>query len=197
MNYARTYMHLTEVQTWNSKYRLICLVERSLKLIKMTEDHSGICWDIDIYESCSESYVSYFIMLAHSIRDRCWRYGSRGRTFPPVFSSILFCATDGNRGAVWQNGSKLHMKCMLWSTWKCIWSKGMPLNSFLHVEKNDTHWHSLTLDECLWGPNSGYEQTEAVGGVFQQWWQQQSFNFNWCRNLWVQRAGSCSLLMKT
>ena len=30
---------------------------------------------------------------------------------------------------------------------------------------------TLMLAECLWRPNSGCEQSEVVGGVFQQWWQ--------------------------
>ena len=30
------------------------------------------------------------------------------------------------------------------------------------------------LAECLWGPNSEREQSEAVSGVFQQWRQRQS-----------------------
>ena len=42
---------------------------------------------------------------------------------------------------------------------------------FLHVEKNCTHWHSLTLAGYLWRSNSGYENSEAVGEVFQRCWQ--------------------------
>jgi len=30
------------------------------------------------------SNASYFIMLAHDIRDGCWWYGSRSWTFPPI-----------------------------------------------------------------------------------------------------------------
>jgi len=45
------------------------------------------------------------------------------------------------------------------------------LTEFLHAEKNGTQWHSLTLSEGLWGPNSGWEHSDAVGGAFQQWWQ--------------------------
>ena len=39
--------------------------------------------------------------------------------------------------------------------------------------ENGTHRHSSKLIECLWNPNSGLEQREAVGGVYQQWHQQQ------------------------
>jgi len=28
-----------------------------------------------MYEGCSESNTSYFILLAHNIRGGCWRYG--------------------------------------------------------------------------------------------------------------------------
>ena len=46
--------------------------------------------------------------------------------------------------------------------------------------KNGTHWHSLTLSECLWWSNSGCEHSEEVGGAFQLWrWQQ-----------WVTSAGA-------
>ena len=40
-------------------------------------------------ESCSKSYASYVIMLAHNIRGRCWQYGGRGWTFSPIFCCIL------------------------------------------------------------------------------------------------------------
>ena len=38
--------------------------------------------------------------------------------------------------------------------------------------KNGTHWHLSTLAEHLWRSNSRCEHSEAVGGAFQQWWQQ-------------------------
>ena len=89
--------------------------------------------------------------------------------------SLTFCChvADGSRGAAW-------LKDVL--TWKCVWSQGMKFfhaekmakcgTEFLHVEKSGTHWHSSVLAEHLWWPNSGCEQSEVVGGVFQQWWQQ-------------------------
>ena len=72
--------------------------------------------------------------------------------------SIIFCccATEGNRGTVWQNG----VWCQ--SAYKAKVCSWIPPS-----RKNCTHWHSLTLAEHLWGPS-----TEVVGGVFQQWWQQ-------------------------
>jgi len=53
-------------------------------------------------------------------------------------------------------------------TWKCVWSKGVKLN-FSMQKKNGTHWHSSTLAEHLWRPNSGCEHSEVVDGAFQQW----------------------------
>ena len=73
--------------------------------------------------------------------------------------SITFhcCVTDGTGGALWQNG-----------TWHgsvdevkvCHWNPS--------CRKSCTHWHSVTLAEQSWRPNS-----EVVGGAFQQWEQQQ------------------------
>ena len=46
------------------------------------------------------------------------------------------------------------------------------VTEFLHAEKNDTHWHSSALAECLWRPSSVREHSEEVGGAFQQRWEQ-------------------------
>ena len=46
--------------------------------------------------------------------------------------------------------------------------------------KNRICWHLLTLAECLWILNCGFEHREVVGGVFQQWWQR----------LWVTSTGA-------
>ena len=40
----------------------------------------------DNYEGNS---LSYFIILAQKARSRYWWYGSRGRTFPPIFHDVL------------------------------------------------------------------------------------------------------------
>lgn len=56
----------------------------------------------------------------------------------------------------------------------------------------------LTFFNSYWTflePKSRCEHSEAVDGVFQQWWQQQSISHQ-CRFLWGQHAGSCSLLVK-
>jgi len=71
------------------------------------------------------------------------------------------CAIDGSRGAIWQNG---------------IWHASVYGAKVRHWNppcgKNGTHWHSLTLAEHLWRLNSGWVHCEAMGGMFQQWWQQ-------------------------
>ena len=71
------------------------------------------------------------------------------------------CVTDGSRGAVWQNdvwhGSANEAKV-------CHWNPS--------CGNNGTHWHSSMLGEHLWIPNSNCEHSDAVGGAFQQWWQQ-------------------------
>jgi hypothetical protein len=51
-----------------------------------------------------ESNASYFIMLSHDVRGRCWWYGSRGWTFPPIIFNSCCRSTDSSRGTVWQNG---------------------------------------------------------------------------------------------
>ena len=104
-----------------------------------------------VYEGCSESNACHFITLAHYIRDRCWWYSNRGWTFPPIFHHMLLPCDR------WQQSSSLTQWCL---TWKCIWREGLQLNST--VWKKRHHWQSLTLAECLWRSNSGYEHTEAV-----------------------------------
>ena len=101
--------------------------------------------------------------------------------------SVVFCChvTDGSRGAVWQNG---------------IWYGSAYEADVCHwispCGRNGTHWHSLTLAECFWRSNSGYECSEMVGGVFQQWQQWQWVTPMGANFLWAWCAGSCSLLPK-
>ena len=70
------------------------------------------------------------------------------------------CETDGSRGA--SGGTVSDMEAH---------AKQRYTTEVLHTKKNGTYWHSLTLAECLWRPNSGCEHSEAVGGAFQQWQQ--------------------------
>jgi len=110
-----------------------------------------VCWlwgrkKYYMYEGCSESSASYFIMSDHDTRGRCWWYGVEVE--PPHQYSITFCCceTDGSRGAVWQNGvwygSAYVAEVCHWIPW---W------------RKNGTQWHSSMFTESFWRPNSGCE----------------------------------------
>ena len=81
---------------------------------------------------------------------------------------IFYCHATNSRGAVWQNG---------------IWHGSAYGAKVCHLippcrKKNGINWHSSTLVEHLRRPKNEY--SEAVGGVFQWWWQQQ----------WVTSAGA-------
>jgi len=121
------------------------------------------------YEGSSESNVSSFIMLPHNVRNGQWWYG---RKVPPIQLPLLsnrhyptllpmFCYMLSLCDRQQQRGTRTK-----WCpTWKCVWNKGVSLNS-LHAEKNGIHWHSVLLADHLWRPISGCEHSEAVGGVF-------------------------------
>jgi hypothetical protein len=47
-----------------------------------------------IYEGCSNSNDSYYIMLAHDVRGGCWWYVSRGQTFLPEVRKFCCHATE-------------------------------------------------------------------------------------------------------
>jgi len=81
---------------------------------------------------------------------------------PSCQYSIMFCcgATDGSKGAVWQNG-----------IWHISADEAKVWNWLPPCRRNGTQ-HSLMLAECLWRPNSECEHHEMEGGVFQQWWQE-------------------------
>ena len=52
------------------------------------------------YEGCSESKISNFVMLAHSVRAGCW-YGSRGWTIPLILCYLLLpCDRWQQRGSL-------------------------------------------------------------------------------------------------
>jgi len=92
-----------------------------------------------IHGGCSKSNASYFIMLAHNIRGRCWWYGSRSWTFSPIFHFILL---PWDR---WQQRGRLTK----WGlTWKCVWSKGVSLNSSVQKKQHliNINWLLLYTD---------------------------------------------------
>jgi len=94
-------------------------------------------FSLAIMKAALKNNATYFTILAHNIRGRCCRDGSRGWTFPPILHYILLpCDRCQQRGTL----TKWHL------TWKRIW-RGV--TEFLHVEK----WHPLTfIDayECWW-----------------------------------------------
>ena len=137
----------------------------------------------ETYNGCYRSNSSYFIMLAHDIRGRCWWHSKRGWTFPPIFHSMLLpCDWWQQRGSLTQ-----------WRlTWKRVWRKGVSLNSSIWKKL-----HPLTFINTWWTwwrPNSGCERSEAVGGAFQQWqWgTSDGADFLQVRS----HAGTCSSLAK-
>ena len=104
--------------------------------------------------------------------------------------SVPFCcnATDSSRGAVWQNGL-WHESADEAKVWNWIPPRG----------KSGTNWYSSVLAEHWWRPNSGWKESDAVGGMF-------CFSSNTVTGAlkqWVtstvqaQYAGSCSSLMKS
>lgn len=58
------------------------------------------CW----LSGCSESRVSYGMMLVHNIRGGRWWYGSKSWTLPLALLTSYCHVTVGCRGAFWQNG---------------------------------------------------------------------------------------------
>ena len=114
-----------------------------------------------IYETCSKSNASYFIMLAHDVSSGWWWYGSRGWTFPPIFHSILLPCDR------WQQRRRL----TVWSlTWECRWSKDVSLNSSTWKKL-----HPLTFTDAYWTfmETKQWISTVRHDGVFQQWQQWQ------------------------
>jgi len=63
------------------------------------------------------------ILLSHNVRGRCWWYGSRDWTFPPIFCKISLAC---NR--------QRHSLTKFCLTWKCVWSKDVPLNSLVQTK---------------------------------------------------------------
>ena len=112
------------------------------------------------YKDCSKSNASYFMMFAHDIWGRLWWWGSWGWTFLPIFHYMLLLCDR------WQQKRNLTIWCLMR---KCRWNKDVSMNS-----STWNKWHPLTfIHICwmIWRSNCGYEHSEAVGGVFQQWWQ--------------------------
>ena len=123
--------------------------------------HSAIKFS-SIYEGCSESTTSHFIMLSRNIRSGCWWY-DRLKAEPSHQYSVTCCCcvTEGSRGAVWPNGV---WRGSAYGTKVCRWIPPW--------RQNGIPWHLLMLAECLWRLKHGFEHSRVVDGVFQQWQQQ-------------------------
>jgi len=93
-----------------------------------------ICME-KIYQDCSKSNASDFVLLVHDIRGKWW-YGSRGWTFPPVFCHVLLPCDR------WQQRGSLTQWCL---SWKCIWCKSVKPNSSMQKK-----WHPLTFVSACW-----------------------------------------------
>ena len=119
---------------------------------------------------CWSTYQRWMLVSYHRIawaeRDLKDHSMAVGMAADVVFfhrHSITFycCARDDDGGAVWQNG-----------VWRESVYEAKMWNWIPPYGKKCHHWHSLTLAELLWRSNSGCEHSEAVGGAFQQQWQQ-------------------------
>jgi len=100
----------------------------------------------DSYEVCVKGNASYVIMLAHDVRGRCWCYSSSGWTFPSVFHYILLLCDRWH-----QRGSLTKWRL----TWKCVWSKGLSLNSSMRKKLYpltfiDTSWTFVETKQSVW-----------------------------------------------
>ena len=131
---------------------------------------------------------------ARLIPHLCWQYNCKlcTRAPPKVTPPVSFCwhtmsdvdvgamtvdepsyqyfitfwchVTDGSREAVWQN-SIWHRSMYEAKVWNWI----LPCRK----KKKSTHL-VIMLAECLWRPNSGCQQSKAMGGAFQQCWKSDS-----------------------
>ena len=61
--------------------------------------------------------------------------------------------------AMWQMAAERHSDRMASDTEMCL--KQRCVIEIPPRRKNNTYWHSLTLAECFWRPNSGYEHSEV------------------------------------
>ena len=100
--------------------------------------------------------------------------------------TFCFCVTDGNWGAVWQNGT-WHESVYEAKVWHWI----------LPGRKSFIHWYSLMLSEWSWRWSSGWEHSEVVGGVFQQWWKWDERQATFWMAMQICMSMACRLLIIT
>jgi hypothetical protein len=92
-------------------------------------------YHLTFYEGPSESNA-YFIMLAHDVRGRCWWYGSRCWTFPPIVRKFCCRATEaGGQSGKMMSDMEVH-------------TKQRRVTEFLHADKiapTDIQWWLLNV----------------------------------------------------
>ena len=125
-----------------------------------------------------------FFMLAHDIRGGCC--GMEVEVEPSHRFSITFCchATDGSKGAAWQND--------VWQ--RCRWSKGVELNSCMSKKRYPLTsavacWTFVETKQWLWAQEGSGWCISAVLTVVDA-------HLFWNTFIWVWRSGSWTLLMK-
>jgi len=108
--------------------------------------------------------------------------------YPVTFSC---CAADGSRGTL----TKWHL------TWKCIWSKGLELNSFVRTKQpttafTDTHWTFMENKKWMWTVDVEWHTVNSCVVHFSSGDRQWQWVNSVGRFLQVQHAGFYSLLAK-
>jgi len=132
---------------------------------------------------CFKSNFSYFIILVHNVRGRCWWCGSRGWNFSTVFHYILLpCDRWQQRGSL----TKWHLK------WKCVWSRSVLSNSSMQKKTTpiDIHWCLLNVCE----DQTMNDSTVRLCVVCFSSGDSNSRSPLWSSETW--HAGSCSVLSK-
>jgi len=143
-------------------YWFLCFKSAQVTWTHLCEWKPGFPHLILWYEGCSKSNAFYFITSTLDIRGGWWWCGSRGGILPPTFHSVLLPCDRWQQKGTWQNG--------IWQGSACEINVCHGIHSCGKVR---THWHSQTPPEHLWGPNSGCQHSEVMGGALQQWWQWQ------------------------
>ena len=110
-----------------------------------------------MYEGCSESSVSYFMIWVHNIRGRWW-YVSRGWTFPPTFHYMVLPCDR------WQQKDSLTEQHLMW---KHIQSKDVSLNSSMWKKLQplifiDVCWMLTEIKQWMWAQWGGGWCVSAV-----------------------------------
>ena len=139
------------------------------------------------YEGCSKSNAFWFYDWPTVSEADVGGMTVEDKPFHQHSVRRCCCATDGSRGAVWQNGA-----------WHGSVYEGKVCNWIPPCGKNCTHWNSPVLTEHLLSLNTGSEHSEEVSDTFQQWHRsicETVGHLHWC---YFCKHGmhSCSSLVK-